>query len=440
MFKKSVTEEYKKRFLNSIEQGEIKLHNVVKCECGASNFEYLSHVDRFELEFATIICKYCGLVMTTPQISPSSLIFYYQHYYHPLHYNKIQFDSNQVLFGKGQGKKIFHKLEPYLPRNKKLKVLEIGAGTGNVLSEFRDKAQPFYTSISLCGIEFNKQCQKLCREKDIILVDDVNTLIQANTQFDIVILSHVFEHCVDLHQELLQIQQLLKKDGILYIEVPGILVNHTKKIYNFSYKNYVTHAHMYNFTAQTLKNIVKKFQFSCLEINEEVEAIFQYNDKILYAEEDDILTDNYSTIRFYLNFLQQNHHCFAHPEELIDSKQFYVIKKEKSSLNYDFSVKLNRLEKMIITLKKEDKRIAIYGYGIVGKLAASMLGANLSFIVDKDESKTDDINIFPPLELVNAIYDYIFITVLGRELEIKKFLCEELLISEDKILTLDISK
>ena len=92
-----------------------------------------------------------------------------------------------------------------------------------------------------------------------------------------IIVNHVAEHFLNIGNELNVIQQLLDKDGILYIEVPGIknLVNS----YEGDFLKYLQNAHVYDFTLGTLEQIMKKYGFELVVGDEVVHSVWKYTGK-----------------------------------------------------------------------------------------------------------------------------------------------------------------
>lgn len=98
-----------------------------------------------------------------------------------------------------------------------------------------------------------------------------------------------------------------------------------------------------------------------------------------------------------------------------------------SKLNYDFSITLNKLVLELESFK--DKKIALYGYGTMGKIAYSILKQSISVVIDQnakfmphDELMCD---LILPSELHQYSYDIILVAILGREDEIIRYLIEK---------------
>ncbi|MBA3029873.1 MAG: class I SAM-dependent methyltransferase [Desulfobacteraceae bacterium] len=293
-------------FRSEIQKNNIRLKENEKCQCGSVDFEKISSCDRFGMLFPTWICKSCGLISTSPVIDQQSSDLYYRKFYHPIHFD-LNFSSHKTaLYAQGQGEKIFRFVHPLLEDVKQLKILEVGMGTGSVLLEFKNAAFQSGIDVNELGTELNQECIRAAEKNGIAgLYGSFNEVIRQNMQFDLVILSHVFEHFVDLPAELEKLTKILKPSGLVYVEVPGVMSLHKKSEYDFDYLMYVTHAHNYHFNLTSLTQIFNLSGFELVRGNEEVETVFRKG----FQRID--ISKNYEQLKTYLVFLEQNRFYFS---------------------------------------------------------------------------------------------------------------------------------
>lgn len=321
--------------LELIKNGTVKTEEVTVCHCGHPLEEKIANIDRFGLPFRSYLCSACGLIVTSPRIAAESLPDYYENFYHILNYGHLHMHNQQALFKLGQGAKIFDILKPHLG-SAVLDILEIGAGTGNVLKEFIEAAEGY--TINETGTEYSSDCLKECAENGINAVyGDLSTMQKTDKKFDIIILSHVFEHFTDLGEELDKIANLLKDNGLLYIEVPGLMNINRINTYNFDFLEYLIHAHMYNFNALSLRFVLEKGGFKTLSVNESVEGVFKKG-----GSEISDTSENGSLIKKYLEqlvfcreFLQDGISSFRRglnnaKEELFNVHRWHEHEKEEA--------------------------------------------------------------------------------------------------------------
>lgn len=150
-----------------------------------------------------------------------------------------------------------------------MKVLEIGCGAGGNLISFHE------SGYEVVGIDLGEGYLNFGKSKGLNLLqcNSQQLLENTNEKFDIIILSHVFEHFLNIEKELETISKLLAEEGFLYIEVPGILnLSHN---YKNNLLNYLQNAHTYSFSLGTLKMVVEKYGFKYISGNEHIRSVFK---------------------------------------------------------------------------------------------------------------------------------------------------------------------
>lgn len=288
----------------AIKNGDIDLCERNSCLCGSYNKQKIASIDRFGLDFSSFICKNCGLIFTSPYICDSSLPLYYNKFYHPLHFGTIKPKEN--LFSKGQGNKIFNFVKAYL-NSSNIKIFEMGAGCGTNLLEFANAAKRNGVEVACYGNEYNKEYVKYGNKKGLKLTSKLleEYVNNANDKFDLIILSHVFEHLTAPFHTLNLIKEIMHNDTMLYIEVPGVLDLKTRYVYDCDFLKYLTHAHIFNFSLSSLEATLNQCGFELVQGNEKVESIFRLN-----RNKDNSFTlrknNNYKEILSYLTDLEAN--------------------------------------------------------------------------------------------------------------------------------------
>lgn len=103
--------------------------------------------------------------------------------------------------------------------------------------------------------------------------------------------------------------------------------------------------------------------------------------------------------------------------------------------NYKLSKSLNQMVGFLSVLSINYKRIAIYGYGVVGRFCHLVIRDSICKIVDYNfnEVQLTNAEVECPLLLDHNNFDIILICVLGREEQVKSFLIDECNIPINKI-------
>ncbi len=116
----------------------------------------------------------------------------------------------------------------HLLRRSKLKVhraLEIGSSTGAMMAALKDI---YGDDTNVFGVEPNDAYRNFAIETFKKIPDDkagklYSSLakVPKSPKFDLVIMSHVLEHIADPRKALKQMHNLLRKDGMMLLEVPN---------------------------------------------------------------------------------------------------------------------------------------------------------------------------------------------------------------------------
>ncbi|MBP7653218.1 class I SAM-dependent methyltransferase [Candidatus Dependentiae bacterium] len=146
-------------------------------------------------------------------------------------------------------------------KGKNAKVLEIGSNTGAFLNFLKNQG------FDAKGIEPNKFAYEYAKKNfGIDLIND--DLISANfksSEFDAVVMLHVIEHLKNPCLELSEIKRVLKPGGLLVIETPSF----DSLIFKFlkhRERSIRCRGHLFFFTYDTLKRLLKKNGFDVLDL------------------------------------------------------------------------------------------------------------------------------------------------------------------------------
>ena len=263
--------ETKNRVKEKEKTGYYSFHKI-SCECGnKTDFDIIAQKDRYGLSIQTCICKNCGLILSNPAYDQDSLNKFYDEDYRDLYVPSDgpneQFFMDQYRHGIEIGKFI----NTYIQLDQNKAVLEIGTGAGGILKAISDMYNAKVVGIDLGGeyIEYGKQ------HGLNLYKHNSATYSQTGQKFDVIILSHVIEHFLDLNSELEHIKKLLKPNGIIYIEVPGI--KYTYITYGTLIRS-IQNAHIRYFSLDTLKQILGWYGYKCIKGDESIKALFLISD------------------------------------------------------------------------------------------------------------------------------------------------------------------
>jgi 2-polyprenyl-3-methyl-5-hydroxy-6-metoxy-1,4-benzoquinol methylase len=102
------------------------------------------------------------------------------------------------------------------PANAKLKILDIGCGSGEFLAGIDSDRFEKY------GLEINLEGVDKCREKNIEVINrDIKNSGFNTGSFDVITMWHVLEHLDKPVDLLLEVRRILKSNGVLVISTPN---------------------------------------------------------------------------------------------------------------------------------------------------------------------------------------------------------------------------
>ena len=218
-------------------------HKYYSCSvCKSREFELIYERGVFFDKIYISICKNCGIVCQNPRMDET---FFEKYYSSDEYYGHYQPQINESsVYNNERPLLIYNIVKKYL--SKSSHILEIGTGRGDNLITLKEKG-----FINLYGTEINSRCVNSLKKKRIKCFNgNLRKFLKTKTGlFDLIILSHVLEHFVEPDNELLDISELLKETGYLFVLVPNL----TSPSNTFSQ---FTLPHTFYFTKTSLSNLL----------------------------------------------------------------------------------------------------------------------------------------------------------------------------------------
>ena len=190
--------------------------------CGKEEVEILHH-QKFALpedhplpkDFDVVACPDCGFTYADTIGSTADYDDYYSRF--------SKYEDQETSTGGGGNEKDLERLEQTSDAiaaqmtNLSAKIVDIGCANGGLLGSL--KARGF---TDLLGIDPSLACVKNTRQIYGVsaLQGWLNALPHEILGADLVIVSHVFEHVLDLKKAVVKVAEVLSSNGIFYIEVP----------------------------------------------------------------------------------------------------------------------------------------------------------------------------------------------------------------------------
>jgi 2-polyprenyl-3-methyl-5-hydroxy-6-metoxy-1,4-benzoquinol methylase len=194
----------------------------------------------------------------------------YQNYHRDTDYQKFEPMFHNIFM------KRFNLINRYI---KKGKVLDIGCSIGIFLDIYKENGWETW------GVEPSKSAQSAKRKGHRIIKDYFENLPAGRqgqlpkNYFDLVILNHTLEHMDNPTEVLLKVSNILKKKGIVFIDVPnagGIGAQILGKHWPFL----APEEHKWQFTKDSLEKILVKAGFKVIHF-ESRSGLFEYAHPVL---------------------------------------------------------------------------------------------------------------------------------------------------------------
>lgn len=146
-------------------------------------------------------------------------------------------------------------------------VLEIGCGSGGILSAFNDLNK------NVTGVDFDYEYLTYGINKGINLLKIENSHQIPKQKYDLIILSHVLEHISYPKDYLLSIREnFLSENGYLYIEVPSLELVQSGD-YDYDLLKYFQNAHVIHFNLKSFKNLISLCGFKQVKLDPFIKSL-----------------------------------------------------------------------------------------------------------------------------------------------------------------------
>lgn len=253
-------------------------------------------------------------------------------------------------------------------------------------------------------------------------------------QYDFVVSSHCLEHMKDVFEAFQNWIRITKKGGYIVITVPDEDM-YEQNIWPSNYNS----DHKWTFTIQkreswsvksiNIFDLLREFQDE-IEI-EKVEKISEFYNYHLSGIDQTLQPNVESAIEFIVrkksNFKQVD----------IQSNRTHLEPESITSFPNQFSTIFNHLKE----LSEQNATYVVYGYGTMGQLLNKFLENKIVGFVDKTSNIVSNVDtkrdtIYAPKNLEYMTYDFIIISVLGREKDIIEDLIDKYNIQKEKIISL----
>jgi len=172
------------------------------------------NVDRFYVK-----CQKCGLIYRNPILDEKEKDLLYEHFRDVELRGENKYEYFQKITSLPPEQSENYQKCVFLEKHisEKGDVLDVGCGAGVFLYAFKN----YFSEWKTLGIEPTTEFADVAKENGINIIYGYLKEDTLDTKFDLITLIHVLEHMDNFEEMLSMLKNYLKKDGLLYIEVPS---------------------------------------------------------------------------------------------------------------------------------------------------------------------------------------------------------------------------
>ncbi len=300
-----------------------------KCLCSINegnntNDQLVSFLDRYDIDFPTVICKNCGLIRAPKYFKEENVIDFYTNHYRRLlsHSNTFtdpkEFFNRQIL----EGEKRFNLVKKFLNIENDHKILDLGGGAGGNLINFKKYSKNLFLA------DYFEPYLDYANSQDIKVIK--GGLKDIDFKPDVIILSHVIEHWDNFDSEIKNLIKIQKINKTLnYIEFPGI---DSLKLgrRGGDFLEDIHYPHVYYFSSYVFENIMNRHGFEKKFIDSEIKSLFIYtgNKKPLINHYTQVKTDLFKAEFVRKKCILKSYIKKFIPEKILEIKRKRFRKKD----------------------------------------------------------------------------------------------------------------
>lgn len=220
--------------------------------CGSSTKDHVEFavIEDHNINLHYSLCTVCGLVFQSPRMSQSALDRFYSRQYRKVIQDSENPTEKDLRVQSGRANTLLQFVRREIGSIHRH--LDIGSSAGMLLKRFRSD----YGCESI-GIEPGDAYRNYAAGRELRVYPELASLEAKHERaFDLVSMSHVLEHIPDPLEYLIYLRERwITPDGTILIEVPNLYGHQSFEL-----------AHLYAYTAATLKELLHQAGFGILRM------------------------------------------------------------------------------------------------------------------------------------------------------------------------------
>jgi len=230
------------------------------------------HDTRFGIDYecGAAICTACGLEQIFPAPDEKDLKRYYEDFYNfkGIDKNKYERLREMILFSP------FYRIWMAIDGDVSFysfagegRLLDVGCNEGRGLNFYRSNG--FYVE----GLELNGVAAKSARSRGFVVHGVTLDSFEANSQYNVVVLSNVLEHSLNPAAMLEDISRILADGGLVWISCPNSR-SWLRRLFRAYWINWHVPFHISHFSSDTLRALLENCGFKIKSMHDETPALW----------------------------------------------------------------------------------------------------------------------------------------------------------------------
>jgi SAM-dependent methyltransferase len=235
--------------------------------CGSELVPVLEgvHDTRFGLPdvYAIHGCRRCGLEHTLPRPSQNELIRLYEDHYNFAEVTGRSYHGLRRLLHSPLFYRLWLALDgdiSFHDRRGRGRLLDIGCNEGRGLAFYR--ANGFQAE----GLELNGVAAASARAKGFSVYEEPLETFQPAESYDVIVMSNVLEHFLDIQQALGDVRRLLSDGGEVWISLPNNR-SWLRRYFGRAWINWHVPFHIVHFSSKTLTRALQESGFEIRKVS-----------------------------------------------------------------------------------------------------------------------------------------------------------------------------
>jgi len=238
----------------------------VACFCGNPDGQPVVETDRYGFTHRMVMCQTCGILRANPRMTAEAYRQFYEHEYRQIYDDTTSDGNDEVNWDNSvqRGLTLKQFVQKYDCHPKV--VLELGCNAGGWLKPFVDEG------IECFGVDYGPDRIAYGQQRGMpIAQGSIDDLERYGKKADLLILSHVIEHAMDLEGMLARLRGLLSDNGLLTITCPSL--------FTWDFDILFQNAHTYQFTSATLAYLMECCGFEEVYLDERISSLWRKADE-----------------------------------------------------------------------------------------------------------------------------------------------------------------